>query len=344
MPRKTRVAVSPLHASRICPLRQVAAVCLAISVVSTSLPAQARGHTTQGVNAEHAIDNSGAVESEGAKGPPDVVKLKDGAYFRGTISEYVPNDHVVLESANGETKRFEADEVEYAGPADGQESAQENQSSRSDIDRETSPQAKPGRDNEIAVRVEIDPASEVKNIEVHEYLGSTTVAASNGVTAVGHSFTRLCRAPCNLTTAEGTGSFGLSIEGRTPVAVGTVDLHDQQLLRASYTSRRKHRIAGYALMGGGLLVGAGIMSIGILAGSDSAGDGDTKRSQTPLYAGTVVMGVGLLVGFILMLQRDKAKLEPVEPGNRDQLAKNWRTNWAQRLTRKPMALGQRLSF
>src|SRR5271165_265503 len=47
----------------------------------------------------------------------DEVKLKDGSVFRGTITELVPKDHVDLQLANGQTKRFSSADVAYAGPA-----------------------------------------------------------------------------------------------------------------------------------------------------------------------------------------------------------------------------------
>jgi hypothetical protein len=49
--------------------------------------------------------------------PPDVVRLKDGSFFRGTILELVADDHVVLRLSSGETKRFAMDDVKYAGSA-----------------------------------------------------------------------------------------------------------------------------------------------------------------------------------------------------------------------------------
>lgn len=50
-------------------------------------------------------------------GPPtDVVRLKNGGMVRGSIIELAPSSFVVVELKNGETRRFEMSEVEYAGP------------------------------------------------------------------------------------------------------------------------------------------------------------------------------------------------------------------------------------
>ena len=51
--------------------------------------------------------------------PLDVVVLQDGSMFRGTISELVANDHVVIILVSGESKRFASSAVRYAGPASG---------------------------------------------------------------------------------------------------------------------------------------------------------------------------------------------------------------------------------
>src|SRR5689334_10616230 len=49
--------------------------------------------------------------------PPDLVRTKDGGMLRGTIVEKVPNDHVEIQLANGQTRTVKMSEVEYAGPA-----------------------------------------------------------------------------------------------------------------------------------------------------------------------------------------------------------------------------------
>jgi hypothetical protein len=50
--------------------------------------------------------------------PSDLVRLKNGGMVRGSIIELVPGSFVVVELKNGETRRFEMNDVEYAGPED----------------------------------------------------------------------------------------------------------------------------------------------------------------------------------------------------------------------------------
>jgi hypothetical protein len=54
-----------------------------------------------------------------AAGHTDVVLTKQGRQVRCTILELVPHDHVIVETALGETLSFPIEEVAYAGPASG---------------------------------------------------------------------------------------------------------------------------------------------------------------------------------------------------------------------------------
>lgn len=65
---------------------------------------------------------SGAQQAEAAPAapaaiPPDVVLQKDGGMLRGTISELIPGDVVVITLSSGEQRRIAMANVEYAGPA-----------------------------------------------------------------------------------------------------------------------------------------------------------------------------------------------------------------------------------
>jgi hypothetical protein len=47
--------------------------------------------------------------------PPDEIRTRDGGLYRGVILENVPGDHLTILLANGESRRIEAADVEYAG-------------------------------------------------------------------------------------------------------------------------------------------------------------------------------------------------------------------------------------
>ncbi|MDH5676939.1 MAG: hypothetical protein OEZ06_32785, partial [Myxococcales bacterium] len=55
--------------------------------------------------------------------PADLVLLKNGGLVRGTISELVPAEKVVIVTITGEARSYPMAEVEYAGPASGAPSA-----------------------------------------------------------------------------------------------------------------------------------------------------------------------------------------------------------------------------
>jgi hypothetical protein len=48
--------------------------------------------------------------------PPDVVYKKDGTIMRGTIIERVPNGSVEIMLPNGQSRKIDMKDVEYAGP------------------------------------------------------------------------------------------------------------------------------------------------------------------------------------------------------------------------------------
>lgn len=49
---------------------------------------------------------------------PDLVVLRNGGMMRGSIVELVPGDHVLIQLPNGEERRIDMSEVEYAGRAE----------------------------------------------------------------------------------------------------------------------------------------------------------------------------------------------------------------------------------
>jgi hypothetical protein len=66
--------------------------------------------------AQDSAPKTGTTEQTVAHAP-DVVLLKNGDLFRGTIAQRLQS-HTMIVLVTGETKRFEASEVRYAGPAE----------------------------------------------------------------------------------------------------------------------------------------------------------------------------------------------------------------------------------
>jgi hypothetical protein len=48
----------------------------------------------------------------------DIVELRGGSFVRGTIVERIEGSHVVVQTASGELRRFDLDQVIYAGPVE----------------------------------------------------------------------------------------------------------------------------------------------------------------------------------------------------------------------------------
>ena len=62
-----------------------------------------------------ADDASPAPTTPGVARNDDIVRLKSGALFRGTISQLLPDDRVEILLTTGETKWFSMSDVDYAG-------------------------------------------------------------------------------------------------------------------------------------------------------------------------------------------------------------------------------------
>ena len=56
-----------------------------------------------------------AVRDSGKEGPESIVRLKSGAFFRGTIVEMIPNDHVTIHLIDGSNRTEQMSDVAYAG-------------------------------------------------------------------------------------------------------------------------------------------------------------------------------------------------------------------------------------
>jgi hypothetical protein len=139
----------------------------------------------------------------------DVVKLKNGAIFRGTILELVPNDHVDLKTASGETKRFPMSDVAYAGVSD------------------TPSPPPPPRAAEAtrplvtvsATEVPVHFVGDSSDIAFHLRTGDAT--ATNGrAYIVASSYTKICEAPCDAKIASGKYRFAVSQGGGQPIEMG----------------------------------------------------------------------------------------------------------------------------
>jgi hypothetical protein len=69
-------------------------------------------------NQPDATPTAANVPASAPSARTDIVKLKNGGIVRGTLDENLPGEYVVITTPSGTTKRFEWNDIEYAGPAD----------------------------------------------------------------------------------------------------------------------------------------------------------------------------------------------------------------------------------
>lgn len=235
-----------------------------------------------------AVAPAPAVVAQAAP-PPDVVRLKNGGMVRGTIAEYLPGEHVSIILMSGETKRFEAAEVAYAGSAASEP-------------RPSSEPAHPGDMQDLTTSSEVQPLVTVRSnkARIHLsakgpepltfYLLSGTASAGYGRGISADAFTRICAAPCDANIAAGSYTLGLAPPDQAALRVKTmVDIHDGDELVGTYRSARGTRAAGWIIFAVSLIGGTGLMVASI----------EDDGASPAFLAGSVIAGIGPLVGLAL---------------------------------------------
>lgn len=255
--------------------------------------------------------------------PPDVVRLRDGGMLRGTIIESSPGSHVLLTLANGETRRVEAEDVEWAGPVaemavhsaqtptdlalGPSEQASSADGPRSEPERPSGPSAVlPAGDLRFPIELwtHLD-----REIVVHWRASehpemSVTIVGNIGAasTDMVGDWVEVCTVPCSASLPQGTHHLAAS-EGDFPRYEFPLPLTVRQPLSVEIVrvDRTTERIAGGITIGSSLVIGAFLMGI------PAAIDGGLFTSGAnggSFVAGAVIGGLGLIVGLLFAGLRD----------------------------------------
>lgn len=242
------------------------------------------------------------------KTAPDLVLLKNGGMVRGTISELVPQEYVLIVSVTGDPKRFPMSEVSYAGPT-------ANAPDRASVTEEPVKPRKKQDDEPKAGKAPAKPIVTVHAAEVRLQLRSTPRgltfhrrSASAGFTKGGTQhvagFDEMCTAPCEVSMPSGTHTFALSRPNDGPlVAPEVVIPKGAHELTGEYRSRTATRVAVLA-------TGAAVALFGVvLATQDTGDDGDPRLA---LGIGLATLGVsgGFLVAFAIPDRADVRVSQP----------------------------------
>lgn len=245
--------------------------------------------------------------------PPDVIRLRDGTFLRGTLVER-SSTQVVVMLQTGETRTYAADLVEFAGP-DAQPVAP------------TPPPAPPPN---VYVQAAAAPRERVARLRVRttqsalslqQLQGSATVPVWTGrvmTTAQVDQFGILCNAPCDIELREGTYQLGVAQgTGAATRAGAPMDLRGDMTLNVGYADRSGTRLGGWLLFGIGGAVGTALMMGAIFAGpaeySPYGGSSHNTLSMPMLIGGGIVFTASMIIGMILAMTRDSASID-VEGG------------------------------
>lgn len=231
--------------------------------------------------------------------PPDVVRMHDGSFVRGTIVESTP-EHVVIQLATGEVRTIERSVVAAVRAADA--AAPSTGAPPSTSSRQT---------QQRGVRV----SSAEEGLSLHRVTGSRPVMMSgaNGAmfTALVDSFTLVCVAPCIADLPAGGYRLGVARGSGQPVRaeevihLGPRDLH----LELDYVDRSGIRGAGWATWIGGVLAGGALALAAVFAGPEecrASGRCSPTLDLPMLIAGGVIVCLSPIVGVPLAFWGDTA--------------------------------------
>ena len=242
---------------------------------------------------------SSAVSAPPRGSAPDLVRLKDGSLFRGTIAELVVGDHVIIVTLAGESRRFAMADVEYAGRAQSLEEKKEP-----DPDEEEEEAAPPPRRQRAPTSVKVSFQAKTKStttLHVVAYMPSS--AAPEPESVAFRPEQPLCAAPCETGLPVGKYRFGVGGESGHVERVPTIfEVTAPTALQGSYHDNHETRAAGW-----------GILALSGLLGTTLVALGTVKEDKTMVIAGGLGGVVGMGFGLALGLQFDSAEVVTVSP-------------------------------
>lgn len=238
-----------------------------------------------------------------APAAPDVVMLKSGGMFRGTIGEMDPKGDVVIVTVTSATRRFPMTDVAYAGPAASMPATHANEA----------PAAAAAAPLVGAAPATASDEKSAKLRVAGHGAPSLAVLARPVDAPAGTAYAKVCTAPCEAALPAGKYWFALATgKGKPVVEEQAAILKGPTQVEATYKSRAGARLAG------GIVLGASVVTSGYLIAtkdydvttmrcySSSACTPTTQsvQSDTKLYAGLAVGIVGSIVGLALIAVQD----------------------------------------
>jgi hypothetical protein len=308
----------------------------ALLLAPTAVRAQETGATKDAETAP-ATDTAAAETSDmppppPPASPPDLVRLKDGAMYRGTIGELVPEGQVTMVLVTGETRRFEMKDVAYAGPATDDPGSAPDRAPAKSVPREPETkraERRPAGAPLVTVQgkpVDLRITADTPHLTLHVSSGmgrshGTVVGVSayprndwfvGNMSAVGQRFDRICTAPCEATLPAGTYTLAAAVPDEELVIVDDpVVLRESGLLRASYESNAGIRTTGWVVGGSSLVAGIALSLVGYYVRStpdDCEGFCEEESNTAMMLTGIGIAFAGVIAGTIMVAIPDEVTL------------------------------------
>ncbi len=231
----------------------------------------------------------------------DEVKLKDGSVFRGTITELVPHDHINLLLPGGQTRRFPAADVAYAGPAV----------------RPPAPAAPaaPAPPQGMKLHVESDQEDVQLLVRTGQMEGEAW-GFRGPIGVIARDYHTLCTAPCDTQVPPGQHRLALSLHGgRVVEAEDPVEVLGPSTLQAHYDSHLVVRVVGYVVSVASLITGIVLVAESYNGNCGNPNAQHCSQFNTGELVAGIVVGIGgAIVGGVMSGIGDKASFQLVPTG------------------------------
>ncbi|MGC4066714.1 MAG: hypothetical protein QM784_19175 [Polyangiaceae bacterium] len=253
----------------------------------------------------------------------NVVYKKDGTIMRGTIIERVPNGSVEIMLPNGQSRKIDMKDVEYAGPVSetpaAKAQAEAKAAGEGDANaKEGGEGAKEGaKDDDDAGRIPVRLTTTTPKTTILVEAASASYLSAAG-TRVGFSaYAPVCEAPCDRAVIPGTYKLALArdeeelLQASTPVTIADKPVE----VEGKITSRAGIRTLGWVVGLGGAVAGTYLFIDSLegttkkecsIPGDSNSCTESTEMNLTEMLIGTGLFVVGVSVGGALVATKDKA--------------------------------------
>lgn len=265
------------------------------------------------------LASSGALAQSSAH--PDIIRLSDGDYFRGTIVEFVKDEYAIIETPSGALRRVEASDAAYIGPAKDEPAAAQSGGDEPAFEEVELPPAPSDakalelehaapdelyREDKVRVRL----FSEGERLTLHQTaVSGVIVSAGSRGSGMVHTWTPLCTAPCEAWMAPGYHQR-MMIEtergGRAGVREAAI-ITEPSDLELSYQSKRVARIILLSIGIPLSLAGLSTMMVSALKVGCTY-DGDCGLNWGAFIGGAVAFGAGMGMMMSGFSVRDRGKI------------------------------------